>query len=420
MIAKKRIFKALEHEEPDKIPIFEASIDNLEICNYFGTKYQFKGAKSRIKRGYYYCFGSDKYFNWWVKRLAKKKFVIKLILNRIFKLYTQIGIDLFCAPLGLIPLIWKKNGFIDEFGREFKIIKDPKTNIDIIYYTNGIFETIEDYYNFPKPNPDNLIKKNIFRISKELEKKYKGKIFIGFLILGIFESVWQAFGLNIFSKLIRNGDAFKIISERAYYLFEIIKKIGEWGDYEEGIIFLSDDYGYKNGLFMNPKLYRRYIVPHIDYACRLAHKNNLKVIMHSCGDIYDIFSDLVNSNIDAIHPIEPTTSNPKYNIFNLYREYGDKICFIGNVSPQDLAEKDENYIYEYTTKLLTKLAPNGGFILSSGHSINPAVKLDNFLAMKKALEDYQKIKVIKESIESYEKMSEKERLYKYMNRHCIK
>ncbi|MFO8020509.1 MAG: uroporphyrinogen decarboxylase family protein [Promethearchaeia archaeon] len=78
-------------------------------------------------------------------------------------------------------------------------------------------------------------------------------------------------------------------------------------------------------------------------------------------------------------------------MFKLQKKYGDQITFIGNVSPQDLAAKGARYIKEYTRKLITNLAPDGGYVLNSGHSINPAVKVENFLAMYdtlKALREY--------------------------------
>ena len=78
----------------------------------------------------------------------------------------------------------------------------------------------------------------------------------------------------------------------------------------------------------------------------------------------------------------------KYDIFKLYKKYGDKITFMRIVSPQDLAEKDTEYIKNYTKRLIKELAPRGGYILRSGHSINPSVKLENLFAMHKTLNKY--------------------------------
>ena len=76
------------------------------------------------------------------------------------------------------------------------------------------------------------------------------------------------------------------------------------------------------------------------------------------------------------------------NIFKLKEKYGDRLCFMGNVSPQDLADKDEEYIRAYCKKLIQKVGAGGGLILGSAHSINPAIKLENFLAMHEAVRKY--------------------------------
>ena len=141
---------------------------------------------------------------------------------------------------------------------------------------------------------------------------------------------------------------------------------------------------------MSPRSYRSYVLPWVEQICKTAHKAGIKVILHSCGDIYPIFEDIIKIGVDAINPIEPTTANPEYDIFKLKEKYGDKMCFIGNVSPQDLSDKDPDTIRDYTKKLIKHIAPGGGFILSSGHSINPAVKLENFLAMRETLDKFGK------------------------------
>ena len=52
-----------------------------------------------------------------------------------------------------------------------------------------------------------------------------------------------------------------------------------------------------------------------------------------------VIKEIIKSGFDAIHPLEPTTTNPDYDIFKLNERYGDKINFVGNVSPQDLSDK---------------------------------------------------------------------------------
>jgi len=376
MNSRERVLSVLNHRKPDKIPSYEGTIDNLEICEKYNVKYAYKGITS-------------KFIQVLIRRHKKK--AAKIGLKRIFKLYHKIGIDLFCVPLsGLIPVKEIKGGFVDEMGREFKIYKDKTYNIETIYYTKGHFKTFEDYLSFPKLDPDDSIKKYIFKISKKLEKKYD--VCAGFLLLGMFESVWQSFGLEGFVRLNENEKK-TIISDRGDYLLQMIKKIGKWNNNEQGIIFISDDYGHKNGLFMKREYYHKLkILKYIQLACDYAHQHNLKVIMHSCGDISEILDDLISCGIDALHPIEPTTANSDYDIFKINKKYKN-LVLIGNISPQDLADKTYKYVYGNTYKLLRVLGDKN-FILSSGHSINPAVKIYNFESMREALRDYNKKKQI--------------------------
>jgi uroporphyrinogen decarboxylase len=86
---------------------------------------------------------------------------------------------------------------------------------------------------------------------------------------------------------------------------------------------------------------------------------------------------------DTIH----TTANPEYVNFKLHKRYGNEPTFIGNLSPQDLADKEPDFIKLYSKKLIKTLGTGRGYIFNSGHSINPSVKLENFLAIVRTREE---------------------------------
>ncbi|MFX1445315.1 MAG: uroporphyrinogen decarboxylase family protein, partial [Promethearchaeota archaeon] len=126
----------------------------------------------------------------------------------------------------------------------------------------------------------------------------------------------------------------------------------------------------------------KFVFPWIKQICDAAHKRDCKILLHSDGDLMEIFEDIVESGVDVLHPIESTTANPEYDIFKLNEKYGDKISFYGNLSPIMLAMGEISEIESYAKSLIRELAPGGGYIFSSGHSINPAVTLDRFEAMQ--------------------------------------
>jgi len=392
MNAKERVLKAFNHEEADRVPFWEASIDNLKVCKHFGTKYTFQGTSSGIKLLNRLFFGNAERLTRYLKKVARKPTLIRIGLKRIMKLYVKVGIDFSISPLALFPVKYDKYGWVDDYARRFDFKKIPGEKIDFSYYSGGVLKDMADYEEFYAQNPldpDDPYRETNYRVSKEVEKKTNGKLYFMPAIIGMMEATWEGFGLPNFVRLLaKRKQIKKIFDDKGKFAVELTKRIIEWG--ETGAILVFDDYGYKKGLFMSPRNYREYVFPWLTRICETAHKGGLKVLLHSCGDIYQILEDIIKAGVDALHPIEPTTANPEYDIFKLKKKFGDQICLIGNVSPQDLSDKDPDYIRQYTKRLLKEVAPGGGFILSSGHSINPAVTLENYLAMIDTLKKYGK------------------------------
>lgn len=389
MKARDRVLRELDHEEPDKIPWFELSIDNLKICDHYSEGYYLQGMAKSFADTYNLCRGIIDEFTNTILAATESRSYLKNTIKQYLGLFSKIGIDLAQIPLSgyiFFPTFCMKEGFIDEYGRIFDLKKNPSDNMDIAYYKDGYFKSFEDFEKFSLLDPDNPRRKRIYDMMKKVEKEFEGNIAVIPTIWGIFESSWQAFGFTQFSKLlIGKKFAKKVIDKYGNFALELAKRLIEWG--ESTAIMLFDDLGFKSGLLTNPNNYKEILFPWYEKLCNYCHSKGINVLFHSCGDLEPIFGDLVKVGFDAIHPIEPTTANPKYDIFKLHERYGNDVTFIGNVSPQDLADKDPIFIKEYSKKLIRALGPGGGYIFSSGHSINPSVKLENFLAMVSTREE---------------------------------
>jgi uroporphyrinogen decarboxylase len=385
LTAQERVIKTISHEEPDKVPSYEGSIDNLAICKHYKVKYGLLGAGQAYKTLYEMKFENSKQFN----ELMGEINAFKMGLPTTVKLYKRIGIDIVPAPIALFPKLFEQNGFVDEYGRINHFKLNPADNMDIVYYMGGAITNFDDFEDFPPLDPDDPRREEIHKEAKRLEEKFAENVHIAPMIFGMMEMTWEAFGLENFSRLLAQKENLKkVFDNRGSFAVELVKRLIEWG--ETGVVIICDDYGYKGGLFMSPLNYHKYVFPWLKRICDTAHKGGLKLMLHSCGDIEKIFEDIIKCGVDAINPIEPTTANPEYDIFKLNQKFGEKITFVGNVSPQDLSDKDPETIRNYTKKLLKEIAPQGGLILSSGHSINPAIKLENFLAMRETIDKFGK------------------------------
>ncbi|MHA1231373.1 MAG: uroporphyrinogen decarboxylase family protein [Candidatus Helarchaeota archaeon] len=380
MNAPTRVLKAIEHEEPDRVPAFESAFTNNTIMKHYGIK-DGEGLLKGIKILRFLPFRHHIMRNF----LKTKKAVIKG-LRPGFEFFRKVKIDIGLTVASLFPRKIIKGGFIDEYGRIMKFERYKKDGTIILGYRGGYFKDFDDYESFEQPDPLDEIRIINFLAGKELEEEMNHEIFAVPAAGALMECTWEGFGLENFSRLLAYRKKIKkVFDDRGKFTLELTKILADNG---AKLILLWDDYGFKNGLFMSPKKYREYVFPWIKNICEAAHKRDCKIMLHSDGDLTLIFEDIINCGVDALNPIEPTTANPDYDIFKLHKKYGDKLTFVGNISPQMLSTGEISEIKEYCKKLLRELAPGGGYIFSSGHSINPAVTLDRWLAVLEIREKY--------------------------------
>jgi uroporphyrinogen decarboxylase len=275
---------------------------------------------------------------------------------------------------------------VDEYGRVMRSEVYEKDGTVISGYVGGHFKSFEDFENWEPLDPHWEARLNHFKVGREIQEELNNEIYSIPAVGALMECSWESFGIETFSRILaRPKQAKKVFDSRGEFTLEVVKILAE---NDAQLILLWDDYGFKNGLFMSPRNYRKYVFPWIKRICDAAHKQDCKILLHSDGDLLEIFEDIIECGVDVLNPIESTTANPEYDIFKLNEKYGDKISFAGNLSPIMLYMGEISEIEDYAKRLIREVAPGGGYIFSSGHSINPAVTLDRFEAMQNVKRKY--------------------------------
>ncbi|UCE11427.1 MAG: hypothetical protein JSW61_05720 [Candidatus Thorarchaeota archaeon] len=379
MDAPTRVLKALNHEESDRVPAFESAFTNNTIMRHYGVEpgTGLKDGYDSIKR----LPGRDRLAN---LAFSSQKWLVKVLVDG-YELLRRVKIDI---ALSYVTHTYRKGipgGYIDEFGRVMKVDSYEDGTV-ILGYRGGHFKSFEDYEKWKQPSPHEKRRLAAFLAGKQVQEQMNNEILSVPAIGGMFEPAWEPFGIEVFSRILaKPKQAKKVFDDKGNLALELVKILGENG---AELILIWDDYGFKNGLFMSPRNYHTYIFPWLKRICDEAHKHGSKILLHSDGDLSLIFEDIVNCGIDALNPIEPTTANPEYDIFKLHEKYGDKITFVGNISPVMLATGTIQEIETYSKKLIRELAPGGGYIFSSGHSIIPTIAIDRWEAVMRIREKY--------------------------------
>jgi hypothetical protein len=145
---------------------------------------------------------------------------------------------------------------------------------------------------------------------------------------------------------------------------------GIWGGY---------DWASNQGPIFSPRHFREFVFPRLKKIVDLCHRFGVPYIKHTDGNVNSLLDDLVAAGVDAFQAIEPRAG---MDIAQLKRNYGEKLVLIGNVDCSTvLVSGPEEAVRAQTEAVIRAAAPGGGFILSSSNSIHTGVKPEYYLAM---------------------------------------
>jgi uroporphyrinogen decarboxylase len=148
------------------------------------------------------------------------------------------------------------------------------------------------------------------------------------------------------------------------------------------IVQFTDDLGSQRALLMSPGKYRSFLKPYHRRWMEAVHRlaPGAKIAIHTCGSVYDIIPDLIEIGIEILNPIQPRAANMEP--WCLKREFGRDLSFLGGVDIQQLlpfGTPDE--VRTAVRELIATLGPGGGFIIAPSHQFQPGIPAANILAM---------------------------------------
>jgi len=155
------------------------------------------------------------------------------------------------------------------------------------------------------------------------------------------------------------------------------------------ILRFGDDLGMDSGPFMPPELYRKLFKPHHRRLCEYVHANSsMKTFLHSCGSIYQLLPDLIEAGYDVINPVQTNCRDMEPR--KLKGEFGADITFWGGGcdTRHVLNRATPAQVKAHVRQRLEIVSPGGGFVFNPVHNILPEVPPENIVAMFEAVEEF--------------------------------
>lgn len=173
------------------------------------------------------------------------------------------------------------------------------------------------------------------------------------------------------------------------YLRNLETFIGVLGDKVDIVVFGGDDLGMQDAPQISPSTYQEIFLPRHKRLWQYVKKHtDWKVFLHSCGSIYQLLPYLIEAGVDIINPVHINAKDMEPQ--RLKDEFGDELVFWGggcdtqsvlpNGTPEDVRKEVKNNIEIFS--------PGGGFVFTPVHNIQPDVSPENIVAVYEAAKEF--------------------------------
>jgi hypothetical protein len=151
----------------------------------------------------------------------------------------------------------------------------------------------------------------------------------------------------------------------------------------EGVdaVQINADYCINTGPWLAPSSFARFVLPCMQATVDAFKREGVYVIKHTDGNTWKILDMMVETGIDGLHGIQPSTG---MDIARLKERVGNKITLFGAVEADTLVNGSPEDAVREVEQCLKYGAPGGGFVLTTSNSVQAGSRHENYMAMLRA------------------------------------
>jgi uroporphyrinogen decarboxylase len=364
--SRERVTLALDHKEPDRVPIDLGSIaSTVRTVDLY----------DRLK--VYLGLAVDKKIRHFAdEHVIPDEEILQALHVDTWYLRTNV------------PKSWKKKRLdaytiVDEWEVPWSKAPGSLYTFPVSYpmKTSGM----EEVEKFPWPDPHDPsryegLRERAQKLFRETEYALVAEGLTG---VGIFDMSWHLRGMeNIFMDMLLHPDFTEALFQRLtdFYVGVYQDYMQAVGDYIQMVIYYEDLSG-QDGPLISPDLYRKFIKPgHRRIFKAIKEYTRAKICVHTCGSVYAFLDDYVDLGVEVINPVQISAKDmdPKL----LKQNYGSALSFQGGIDTQRfLPRATPLEVEEEVRRLMRILGQGGGYLITSCHSIQPDVPPENIVAL---------------------------------------
>ena len=379
MTSRERVLTAINHEQPDRIPLV------IGVNNATGIKMKpYKGIKDIAG-----IQAPDNYIYEWPELGTAE--IDEETMRRLH-----------CDVRGVLDLepesVRKRNRERDPHSDCIDSWGSGQTEITPGNWFPGIhplaeaktIEDLESYQGWPDMSDPSRIA-HVRETARRLAEENQFAIMATPWLLFPFERAHAMQGMEpyLLNMAMDPGFARAMLEKIADYCKQLMGRfLEELGDNVD-IIKIGDDLGTQNSLMISPKMYRDILKPvHADFISFIKSRTKAKILFHSCGDVAPLIGDFIDIGVDILNPIQTSTGSIS-DLPSLKKRFGKNMVFCGGIdSHRILPFGSVEEVRQEVRRVMQALGPGGGCMIGAVHTVMNDVPPENVLAMVDAVKEF--------------------------------
>lgn len=358
MSSRERVLASLNHEEPDRTPVFEYVLQPPLTDLFLGRRYS------------EYLQSPDL----WLEEAGQIGFenAISKYVNARLDLAEILGHDMVYVSPNPVPGERYYYDPLDELGSHFTLADwgDPvarlnERNTRVAGMLMG--QLPEDSY----------------LVFTELRSEMKERgIDLPVMAPAYFHGIWT--DADLMQTMLLEPEVahrhFTLATERAIHV------INDYVDLDIDLIGIGGDFA-GNRLLISEWCYRKFIVPEVRHCADRIRAAGKYSINATDGDIWPVIDDfLLGCGVDGYLEIDMSAG---MDLEKLKNRYGDRITFLGNMDCGNiLSFSTPKEIRKITREIIEAGRGNGGHIFTASNAITASVPVENYITMVNTYRDF--------------------------------
>jgi len=372
MNSKERMFTALNHKEPDRVPIDFGSYSGATSMNVraYQNLLEYLGIKKKAR----------------VENMLMFTAVIDDTILDKFHVDTKsvkpsIPLAEFNAPEAFMwepyQIKWRRSS-----DYTYAPVEGPFQNL-----SNPTLDDLKKF-NWPKPaEVEDPVKwqENATKVRQSTDRVLVARMPMGIVTVAQFMRGFEGWAADFYLNPKFSAALHEKLAEGWIEIVDgMLDALGDNVD----ILIFGDDFGLQNQPMLKVEMFHERITPLMKQMIgSVKAKSDAKVALHSCGSVYYYIDDFIEIGIDILNPLQATAKNMEPE--KLKKKAGKDLVLWGGIDTHIVLPKGTTEdVREEVKRKISIFGEGGGYVFCADHNILIDIPPENLITMFEAAMEF--------------------------------